>query len=141
MSATVLGDTIYIDKKLDARLTPGERRVLLAHEIAHYQNKDRLKILLLMIAIIGLSILAFVNGHIFIGIALTVSFAYVIHWYQRQIELRADRFALYKTKDFDSFISLMDKLEHDGTSHPGKAERILLAEKMREEHEHNSIAG
>jgi len=109
--ATVRGDTIWIDANLSSIMTKGERRVLLAHEISHWKNKDNLRLVLLTILFLGCRPL--------------------INYFKRRMEFRADLYSILKTKDIDSFITLMDKLEHTDTSHPAKEERLQLAETMR----------
>lgn len=134
MSATVYRDTIYISKNLLGTLTPKERKVLLAHEIAHHKGKDRVKIVALMIAMLGATTACMFTGNLIAGALLMCLFVPILRFYQRHIEIEADKYALECTKDFDSFISLMDKLEHNGSTHPGKAERIRLAQDMREKY-------
>lgn len=111
MGATVFKDTIYVSKTLDKQLTGRERKVLLAHEVAHYLHKDRI----LLIPIVLL----------FFWCPL------VIHGFKRWCELRADEWAIRKTKDILAFITLMGKLTHGGKDHPSKERRIRLAESLR----------
>ena len=107
MGATIVGNVIYIDKDLDARLTERERRVIKAHEVCHYLRRDRLrKALFLCIPIFGL---LFANA------------------FSRHLEIIADRFAIMLTKVPYAFISLMDKLQHNSKSHPTKEQRVKLA--------------
>ena len=137
MGATILNDTIYIEKQLNDDMTPGERRVLLAHELGHYRGKHRIKILALMSLLGILSCVLLFKGHFIFFIASMLFFVPIVNTYRRHLEYRADVYALELTNDYDSFVSLMDKLEHDGTTHPGKADRINLAENMRQEYEHS----
>jgi Zn-dependent protease with chaperone function len=135
MGATVWRGMIYIDPALSQKLTNRERTVLVFHELAHEKGHDRIQILLFMLAQTGLTFASFVTGYWFIGVALMLFFVPMTNAFRRRLELMADEYALNRTKDYDGFISLMDKLEHNGNTHPGKAERISLAEKMRTEHE------
>lgn len=135
MSATVLGDKIYVSTKLRGRLTDKEYRVLLAHEVAHFKHMDRIRIIFLM-ALIGIVTLAlFITGHWIGAIVLMLLFNPIVKAYQRHIELSADRYAMDKTQDFDSFISLMDKLNHIGDTHPTKAERLTQANNIKAKYE------
>lgn len=131
MSATVLGNKIYVSNKLKDRLTDREYRVLLAHEVGHFMAKDRLKIVGLMLALTLATAVCFIYGQYLAGVLVMLVFNPAVNKYQRYVELNADRFALRKTKDFDAFISLMDKLEHNGSTHPAKADRIGQAINMR----------
>lgn len=131
MSATVLGNKIYVSNKLKERLTDREYKVLLAHEVGHFVARDRLKIILFMFALIASTSLCFYFGQFIAGVIFMLSFKPAVDMFRRTVELEADRFALRKTKDFDAFVSLMDKLDHNGSTHPAKAERIGLAINMR----------
>lgn len=131
MSATVLGNKIYVSNKLKERLTDREYRVLLAHEIGHFMSRDRMKIILFMLSMVTVTTVCFYFGQFIAGIIFMLSFTPAVNMYRQRIELEADRFALLKTKDFDAFISLMDKLEHNGSTHPAKADRIGQAINMR----------
>jgi Zn-dependent protease with chaperone function len=127
MGATVYGKVIYISKGLAAQLTPRERKVLLAHELAHYNRKDRLRIML-AIFLITVGILAafllgaFVAGWILIGMS-----GFIVSAFMKHIELSADKYAVEKTKDPQAFTTLMNKLDHGGFTHPTKAERVRIA--------------
>lgn len=135
MGATIYNHMIYIDPKLSAKLTEREKAVLINHEIGHDKGHDRIKILLFIAAQFALVVISLLSGFWFISILLLLFFIPMTHGFQRQLEIMADEYALNRTKDYNAFISLMDKLEHDGNTHPGKAERISLALKMRTEHE------
>lgn len=111
MGATIIGNMLYIDKKLDDKLSSGERRVLIAHELGHYLEAH--KFFLSIVVIFFFWCPALVNT------------------FKRWLEYRADFYALKITKDYASFISLMDKLEHNNNTHPAKSERILMALTMR----------
>ena len=111
MGATIVGDTIFIDSALDRQLTKGERRVVLAHELGHYRAKDRLLLLPVVILFFWCPV--------------------IVNAFKRWLERRADRYALDTTKDYASFISLMDKLQHNNSTHPSKYDRILMAVTMR----------
>ncbi len=102
MGATYKGDTIYISKDLAAKLTPQERKVLLAHEIAHWKHKD----------------------HIWLGLAklFLPMFANRIKLY---LETRADKWAINKTKDPSACLSLIEKLNRDNT-YPSREESLNL---------------
>lgn len=113
MGATIYKNIIYIDKKLNNRITPGERRVLYAHEIWHKKSHDRIKILLITLFLFWCP--------------------KAINAFRRYLELRADSYALKRTKDFKSFILLMDKLSHDSSTHPTKESRIYRAQLMKGE--------
>lgn len=135
MSATVIGNKIYVSNKLKEQLTQREYRVLLAHEVGHFMSRDRLKIMSFMTGIVLATTACFYFGQFIAGVIMMVSFKPAVDMYRRYVELNADRYALLKTKDFDAFISLMDKLDHNGSTHPGKADRIGLATNMRNAHE------
>ena len=111
MGATVVGDTIYISKDLSEKMTPAERKVLLAHEVYHWQHRDNLRF-------ISAQILFFWCPPLF-------------NYISRRIETQADKYSIKKTRDVDSFITLMEKLEHNNKRHPSKIERQQLAESMR----------
>jgi len=111
MGATIKGDTIYISKDLLKKVTPGERRIILAHEISHWQHKDNLKIFLIRI--------------------LFFLFPPVINYFQRKFEMRADAEAINRTKDPDSFITLLEKLNRNNTEYPSKFLSLQLANNMR----------
>jgi len=132
MSATVFGNKIYVSHDLHDRLTEREYRVLLAHEIGHFMARDRAKIIFMMLTLTSIITGLFYFGQFVGAVMMMILFKPAVEFYQRHVELNADRFALRKTRDFDSFISLMDKLEHNGRTHPGKAERVQLAKDMRD---------
>ena len=111
LGATVFLDKIYISKDLDAKLTPVERHIIWAHELYHSLCEHRIQLILLWILCLGITPL--------------------VNIFRRRMELEADRYAIYKTRDIDAFIGLMDKLEHGKSTHPAKEERIKLAEAMR----------
>ena len=107
MGACVVGETIYISKDLAEKLTGRERRVVLAHELGHYEHR-----------------------HTLVNALWTILFFWwpsLVNRKRRHMEMIADRYALELTNDKQAFISLMDKLEHSGPSHPTKVERINLA--------------
>lgn len=108
MGATVFNGKIYISKDLDEKITDRERRVLYAHEIAHYKNKDLwIKLFCLIVDPFRL---------------------WIYNRVSKALEIRADRYALEKTKDKKAFISLMHKLNHNckRKDYPTKQERINL---------------
>jgi len=115
MGATVWKDTIYIDKKLSEKLTPRERKIILAHEICHIKRKDRLR---------KLAFLWF----------LPIISLFFLDAFSRHLEIIADKYAIIKTNDPEAFISLMDKLEHNDKSHPPKEYRINLARSYDDKH-------
>lgn len=108
MGATIKGDTIYITKDLDKLLTQRERWVIWAHEIGHKVGRHKE---LMMLILIFCPIISWV-------------FHKAIH---RYFEIEADKYALNKTKDPISFISVMDKLEHSNNTYPPKEYRVGLA--------------
>ena len=95
MGAMLVGDTIYISKELSRAITKRERKVLLAHEISHYYHKDHIKNFFLRI----------------------------LSWFSLKtadkikcnIEARADREAIQRTKDPQAFKTLLYKLKREGT--------------------------
>jgi len=105
MGATVVGNTIYISK--DLKLTPSERRVVIAHELGHCYFKHRLILLPVVL--------------------LFFWYPAIINAVKRYLEIQADLYALDKTKDYASFVSLMDKLQHNKSNHPTKEARVRLA--------------
>mgnify|MGYP001165941532 CR=1 FL=1 len=107
MGATIIKNAIYIDKKLVEQLTKNERRVLIAHELSHYMHRD--------------------NAVIAVIAVLCFGFMPAINFFRRKMEERADRDALVSTRNFGAFCSLMDKLQHDGVTHPTKERRIKVA--------------
>jgi Zn-dependent protease with chaperone function len=111
MGATILGDTIYISKNLNKIITPRERLVVLAHELAHYKYKDRLLKFLFLIFTLGIPKLN--------------------NLFSQYIENRADEYAIKKTKDPDAFISLLDVLNRKGSNYPSKEDSIKLANNLR----------
>jgi len=127
MGATVWCDTIYISKDLSSKITQRERKVLLAHELAHYYRKDRLRILGVMIGYALLTLLAFIAGLVIAAWTLMAFSGVIIVAFIKHIEIEADKFALKATNDPEAFKSLMDKLSHGGT-HPTKQARNRLAE-------------
>ena len=106
-------NTIYISKDLNKRISKEERKIIYAHEIWHWQHKDRL-----------------LRAVIFI---LTFGIKRINDAFGRFLELRADRWAIEKTHDPDSFITLMEKLEHGRADHPTKEARLKLAYQARGE--------
>jgi Zn-dependent protease with chaperone function len=131
MGATVWGDKVYISRDLNEQISTRERRVLLAHEVWHYKNRDRVRLVLAHI-LLGLLTTGLFYSQFFIpGVFVMIMFRPVILAYQRHLELQADKYAIEVTQDRDAFLSLMDKLEHNGPTHPSKDERIALANHTR----------
>lgn len=127
MGATVVGDIIYISNGLAEQLSKRERKVLLAHELAHYQRKDRLKIMLAGLLIFLSIFTAFIIGMFAAGWILIGMSGFIISTFIKHLELSADKFAIQKTQDPQAFQSLMDKLEHGGFTHPTKEQRNRIA--------------
>jgi len=100
MGAILLGNKIFISKGLSDRLSDRERKVLLAHEISHYKNKDIVKMFFIKV------LLFFLPS--------------VINNIKRKIEIRADMDAIEKTKDVEAYKSLLNKLTRDGPGYPSK---------------------
>jgi Zn-dependent protease with chaperone function len=131
MGATIFKDKVYISHDLDDILTTRERRVLLAHEVAHYKNKDRLRIAGVMLALSALTLWFMIIQSYIFAVGVCLCFRPLVRAYQRRCELRADKYAIEVTQDRDAFLSLMDKLQHAKDTHPSKSERIALANNMR----------
>jgi Zn-dependent protease with chaperone function len=112
MGATYKGNKVYISKDLLAKITDRERKIVLAHEIYHLQHKDNIRMFLAKIFFFSCS--EFLNHFLC------------------DMELAADRWSIQKTRDIEAFITLMDKLEHNGLpDYPTKTQRLQLAESMR----------
>lgn len=111
MGATIKGDTIYISKDLLAKITLEERKIILAHEISHWQHKDNIKLI-------------FIKFMFFF-------MPPVINYFKRKFEMRADREAIKRTKDINSFVSLLEKLKRNSPEYPSMSESLALANQMR----------
>lgn len=109
MGARLVGNTIWIHKELLKKITPDERKILLAHEISHYQNKDNIKMLLLK--------------------PMEKMFPEFAKEIRRGIENRADMFAIKKTKNIKAFKTLLDKLNRDD-NYPTKEFSLNMANNM-----------
>uniref|UniRef100_A0A6H1ZF67 Putative peptidase n=1 Tax=viral metagenome TaxID=1070528 RepID=A0A6H1ZF67_9ZZZZ len=112
MGATVIGKTIYISKDLAAKLTPRERKVLLAHELSHWKHRDYIK--MFFIKLLGL-----INPN-------------TANSMRCAIEIRADKEAILKTKDVKAFKALLLKLNRDGAKYPSIDFSIQMANNMRD---------
>ena len=110
MGATVVGDTIYISKDLDEKITSRERRVIYAHEIKHWRARDSWKLLFMQI--------------------IFFAFPAIVKRYRRKLEMAADLYSIIKTKDPEAFTTLLGKLERDDT-YPDKQASLRLAERMK----------
>lgn len=106
----MIGDEIFISRKLLRILTPRERKVLLAHEVSHWQHKDNIKMFFIK--------------------TLLFMFPYVINYLQRQMEIRADREAIEKTKDIEAFKTLLSKLHRSSKCYPSNKFSLTMADKM-----------
>lgn len=110
MGATVVGDTIYISKDLLSKINARERKIILAHELSHWERKDRIRLIIAKI--------------------LLFPFPFLFKRYKKHLETIADKFSITKTKDVDAYISLLDKLNRDET-YPSRESSLQLAESMK----------
>jgi Zn-dependent protease with chaperone function len=136
MGATLWCDKIYISKDLSVRLSPRERRVLLAHELAHYYAKDRLRIAGVSGGLAVFICWLFSIQSYIPAVAMILMFGILVNAYCRHREIIADKKALAVTRDPQAFLSLMAKLEHGGKRHPSIDYRNNLA-KEYEYYEYN----
>ena len=111
MGSVLKGDKIYISKDLLSKINDKERKIILAHEISHWKHKDNFRIVLVR--------------------ALFFMFPGVVNYFNRRFEMRADREAIKITKDPDSFLSLLDKLQRNKKEYPSRQSSIELANNMR----------
>jgi len=111
MSSFVRGNTIHISKDLADKISKKERKVVLAHEISHWMHKDNIKIRIIRV--------------------LFFMFPRVVNYFNRKMEIRADKEAIQTTKDPDSFINLLNKLDREGPGYPSRKFSIELANNMR----------
>ena len=110
MGSTVIGDTIFISKDLSERINQRERKVLLAHELSHYFHRDWIKMLLIK--------------------PLELIAPKIADKIKCNIEIRADKEAIIKTRDPRAYLSLLDKLERKGNSYPTKEYSKTMATNM-----------
>jgi Zn-dependent protease with chaperone function len=111
--------------------------VLLAHEVWHYKNRDRVRLVLAHLLLVLVTAWLFFVQSFIPGVIMMLLFRPIVLAYQRHLELQADKYAIEVTQDRDAFLSLMDKLEHNGPTHPSKDERIALANHTRLIYEYN----
>jgi STE24 endopeptidase len=121
----VLADTLL------AEFTPPEVDAVVAHELGHHVHRDVQRLLLgnavlmwlglfvaarlgsIALPILSLPSLAYVPGYPVVFFVVELYFLVVsplLNWWSRQLETRADRFALQLTGDPSAFSGAMQRL-------------------------------
>ncbi|HEV7665408.1 MAG TPA: M48 family metallopeptidase [Chloroflexota bacterium] len=140
----VLADTLL------AEFTPAEVDAVVAHELGHHVNRDVQQLLLgntvlmwlglfvawrtesLALPLLSLPSLAYVPGYpmlLFVVELFFLAVSPLLNWWSRQLEARADRFALQLTRDPTAFAAAMQRIGRQNLVElcPPRWSEVLLA--------------